>query len=810
MASSFLKFFKNPNQKALDKIKPLVLAINQQEKGLTELTEQEILRRSLELKEKILEQGLNNENLITAFSLVREASKRTLGQRHFDVQLMAGIVLSQGKLAEMKTGEGKTLAATLPAYYYALLGKGVHIVTVNDYLAQRDTIWMGQIYNFLGLKVGCLIHDGALIYDPDYNDSKENQEVNNLDKSRDTLGSFKIFHQFLKPITRKEAYNCDILYATNHEFGFDYLRDNLVYSKEEMVQRPLFYAIIDEVDSILIDEARTPLIIAMPDEDATHLYKEFAAVSRKFNEEDIEIDLKRNSIILTEKGLEKLNRILNRNIYEENDLPMIHHLEEALKAEFLFKRDKNYVVKDGEVIIVDEFTGRLLPGRRYSEGLHQAIEAKEGVRVQQENRTLATITIQNYFRMYPTLAGMSGTIISSAEEFHKVYNLEALAIPTNKPMIRIDLPDKIFLNENAKFKAVVNEIKKRHEKGQPILVGTISIEKNEILSNLLDREGIPHNVLNAKNHEREAEIIAQAGKLKAVTVATNMAGRGVDIILGGNPPDEKESSKIKDLGGLFVLGTERHEALRIDNQLRGRSGRQGDPGSSQFFVSLEDNLFKIFGAEKITAYINNLNPPEDTSLENKFLSNMLDSAQRKVENLNFDLRKHILEYDDVLNKQRQFFYEQRKKILFASKDELKQLITNLINSNSSKLLEFYGDFELLKKFLGQFMELPTDFDSQKEKSKEELSFYLKDCFLKKFEEKFNEEKEDFKLLILRVYDFFWMNHLEEMEGLREAVSLRAYGQSDVLVEYKKESHNLFNQMKSNIDYNSFLAILRII
>jgi len=782
-----LKFFKKIFGQY--NFEPLIKKINSLEPELEKLTDEELKNKSQDLKERAQRGESLDDLLPEAFALVREAAKRTLNQRHFDAQLIGGIVLHQGKIAEMLTGEGKTLAATAPAYLNALLGKGVHIITVNDYLARRDTVWMGQIYYALGLSVGCLTHESAYLYDPTYTqtnaDNKTQTNVDYtqtnadttqtnvdshsqresassprgsaLDRERDQLGSFKVVHEFLRPVSRKEAYLADITYGTNHEFGFDYLRDNLAYQLEDQVQRryspresasisrdfAFYYAIIDEVDSILIDEARTPLIIAAPDTEASDYYRLFAKIVSQLKEnEDYLVDEKMRSVSITDEGIDKVEKMLKiKNLYSPENFRLVHYLEESLKAKALFHRDKQYIVKNGEIIIVDEFTGRLMYGRRYSAGLHQAIEAKEGVAIKQESKTFAQITIQNYFRLYEKIAGMTGTAQTSAEEFHKVYNLEVVSIPPNKPMIRKDYPDVIYKTLKAKYQAVVEEVRKRHLLGQPILLGTTSITHNEIISSLLKQKGIPHEVLNAKNHEREGAIIAQAGKLGAVTVATNMAGRGVDIILGGNPPDPEEAKKVRDLGGLHIIGTERHEARRIDNQLRGRAGRQGDPGSSQFFLSLEDDLLRIFGGEKIKSLMEAFNLPEDQPIESSLVSKAVNEAQKKVEGINFDLRKHLLEYDDVLNKQRTAFYKKRQEIL----------ATTRINADDN----------------ADKRGLNTD-DSQRQSA-------------------------------LMMLDMLWMNHLENMEALREAVGMRAYGQRDPLVEYRRESFILFKEMMASFE-----------
>jgi len=755
------KLFGDPNKRYLNRIQPIVDEINKLESKFERFSNQEFKNLTNSFKER-LEQGESLDNILPeAFALVREASKRTLKQRHFDVQLIGGIVLHQGKIAEMKTGEGKTLAATLPMYLNALTGEGVHLVTVNDYLARRDTVWMGQIYDFLGLTIGCINHESSYVYDFQY------KNIEGQDKIRDELGGFKVIEDYLRPVSRKEAYQADITYGTNNEFGFDFLRDNMAYNKEEMAQKNFNYAIVDEVDSILIDEARTPLIISAPDVESAELYQKFARIVPQLKKDiDYKIDEKMRAATLTNEGMDKIEKILGMgNIYSEKSIQIIHHLEQALRAEVLFRRDKDYVVREGEVIIVDEFTGRLMPGRRYSGGLHQAIEAKENVEVQKESKTLATITFQNLFRMYKKLAGMTGTALTNAEEFDKVYKLEVISVPTNQPMIRTDLADLVFKSENGKFKAVIEKIKECHEKGQPVLVGTVSIEKNEHLGNLLKREGIQCNILNAKNHEKEGEIIAQAGKSKAVTVATNMAGRGVDIVLGGNPSDDQDAQKVKAAGGLLVIGTERHEARRIDDQLRGRSGRQGDSGMSQFFVSLEDELMQRFGSDRIKGLMDTFKIPEDQPIQNRLISGAIEKAQARIEGYNFDIRNHVLEYDEVMNKQRSAIYKMRKDTLFAGDEELRKKIEELMNE------------EELKKY--------------KEK-------------LEKVGE--SEVRNLEKFVILRTIDMLWMEHLETMECLREGVRLRAYGQRDPLVEYKNEGRRLFGQMLDEID-NAIVQML---
>ena len=851
------KIFGDSNERAVGALRPIVEEINLLEKDFEKLSNEELKGKTSEFKKELddFEDKKDGLDVILprAFACVREASKRTLGQRHFDVQLMGGMALHRGEIAEMKTGEGKTLVSTLPAYLNALTGEGVHIVTVNDYLSRRDTAWMGQIYNALGLTVGGLNHEASFLYDP---------KVEANDAERDTIGAFKVVHEFLRPVSRREAYAADITYGTNNEFGFDYLRDNMVYAPQQMSQRgPASpsasdrssrdgsqgghnFAIVDEVDSILIDEARTPLIISTPDTESAELYKVFAKIVPKLHEnEDYNIDEKMRAVTIAEPGIEKVEQMLGiKNIYTEQGMKYVHHMEQALRAQALFQLDRDYVVKSaehggGEVIIVDEFTGRLMPGRRWSDGLHQAVEAKEGVKVQQESRTLATITFQNYFRLYKKLSGMTGTAQSSAEEFFKVYHLEVIQIPTNREMVRIDRPDKVFQTANGKWKAAIAEIKSRHEKGQPVLLGTVSIEKNERLAAMLAREGIPYKVLNAKNHEEEGAIIAQAGSLGAVTVATNMAGRGVDIILGGNPPDSEEAKKVREAGGLFVIGTERHEARRIDDQLRGRSGRQGDPGESQFFVSLEDDLMRIFGSDKIKNLMGRFGIPEDEPIENKMVSSAIESAQGKIEGFNFDTRKHVLEYDDVMNKQRTAIYARRKKVLFSSPEEAEEEASFLVGDIAGKMISAHtaGTYEEWNKkeiaenliSLGGGMathvhkekdgsEIEHKGDSNQELEEKINSAetpealldisknYLGDAFLAK-KGAMENFGEILRHIMLQAVDILWMDHLEAMEYMRSSVRLRAYGQKDPLVEYKNEGARMFKELEGHI--NAYIANL---
>lgn len=760
-------FFGNDENRYLNTAKPLVEAVNALEKDMGQLSQDGFLEKTKEFKERIAKGETKAQLVAESFALVREASRRTLQQRHFDVQLLGGMALHEGKIAEMKTGEGKTLTATLPVYLNALEGNGVHVITVNDYLAKRDTVWMGQIYHALGLSVACITHSASYIYDPSFTRDEA------PDEQRDTLGSFQIEESFLRPVLRKEAYGADITYGTNNEFGFDYLRDNMAQTLEAQVQRGHSFAIIDEVDSVLIDEARTPLIISAPEQESSSWYKEFARlIPQLTRESDFELDEKLKAVTLTEQGINKVESLMGvKDIYQERGIKFLHHLEQALKAEVIFAKDRDYVVRDGSVVIVDEFTGRLLPGRRYSGGLHQALEAKEGVSVQPESVTLASITFQNYFRMYKKLAGMTGTALTSAEELAKVYNLEVVSIPTNKSMVREDMSDKVYQSEETKFNAIVEEIKERQKKGQPVLVGTVSIQKNEYLSKLLERQGVSHEMLNAKNHEKEAAIIAQAGRKGAVTIATNMAGRGVDIVLGGNPLREEDAKEVRDVGGLHVIGTERHEARRIDNQLRGRSGRQGDPGSTQFFVSLEDDLIRIFGGERIQKLMQQLKLPPKEAIESKMVSNTIESAQSKIEGFNFDSRKHLLEYDDVLNKHRETVYRKRKELVEMAKAEtLNQYIQEVVEK-LGKTKEEYGEKE---KELGE-----------------------------------ENMRQAEKIVVLRVLDSLWVEHLENMESLRDSVRLRAYGQQDPLIEYKNEGRKMFQSFMENMEAMIVNALFQV-
>ena len=714
-------------------------------------SDSELKGLTLKLKKKVESGGTLESVLPEAFAAVYESSSRNLNQRHYDVQLIGGIVINKGAVTEMRTGEGKTLVATLPVYLNALTGRGVHVVTVNDYLARRDAVWMGQIYEALGMTVGVINSENkSYMYDASHTSD-------NVDKERDEDGSFKVFYDYLKPCTRKEAYAADITYGTNNEYAFDYLRDNIEYKRENIRQRGFNFALVDEVDSILIDEARNPLIISTPQQTPESFYKVFTALSNKMKEgEDYEIDEKHKAISIKEKGIAKVEKHLKiDNLYIEGGQKVIHHLENALRAKSLFKKDKEYVVKNGEVIIVDEFTGRLQAGRRWKDGLHQAIEAKENVKVNQESKTFASITFQNYFRLYDKLSGMTGTAKTSEEEFRKVYGLDVVEIPTNKEVKRLDHPDSIFRTQNGKLKAIANFVKELNKKGQPILIGTASIENNEKVSEYLKRAGIKHEVLNAKNHEKEGEIIAEAGKKGQVTIATNLAGRGVDIKLGGIHATESQYEDVRKLGGLFVLGTERHDARRIDDQLRGRSGRQGDSGGTKFFVSLDDSLMRIFGGEGIKSMMNRLNVPEEQEINNKLISKAIESAQKRIEGHNFDMRKWSLEYDNVLDLHRNKVYKRRREILFSDEQGTETILT-----------EYSEKFEVVKKTL---------------------------------EDKEDQFKGQFKELILKAIDISWIEHLELMDYARGSVNLRSYGQKEPIIEYKKEAAELFKDFWYRVD-----------
>ena len=773
------KLLGNKNAKEIKRIRSIVEEINGLEPSLLSLSDTSLRAKTEEFKERLAKGETLDDILPEAFAVVREASKRVLGMRHFDVQMIGGIVLHRGNIAEMRTGEGKTLVATLPVYLNALSGKGVHVVTVNDYLAKRDSEWMGRLYNFLGLSTGLIV--AGLDYDQ-----------------------------------RKQSYGADITYGTNNEFGFDYLRDNMVIHADQMVQRPLNYAIVDEVDSILIDEARTPLIISGPGERSTERYYELAKiVPHLVKDEDYTIDEKQKTIAPTDEGIAKVEKMLHiENLYDSSNLELNHLLSASLRAYAMMERDKDYVVKDGEVVIVDEFTGRLMFGRRYSDGLHQAIEAKEGLRVERESQTLASITFQNYFRMYEKLSGMTGTAKTEEQEFNNIYGLEVYEIPPNKVLARIDMPDLIFKTKEAKYRAVVRDVVERHKTGQPILVGTTSITQSEMLSDMLTKAGVPHNVLNAKHHEKEAEIVANAGQYGMVTIATNMAGRGTDISLGEG---------VAELGGLHILGTERHESRRIDNQLRGRSGRQGDNGSSQFFLSLEDDLMRIFGADNIAGMMDKLGMEEDEPIEHSLITKSIERAQKKVENHNFNIRKYILEYDDVMNQQREVLYGQRRLIL--NNQSLRETILHMVDNLIINAMNQYADeklypeewnYEGLLKHLEIYFLEPgmLTVEQMEEYGRAELQDHLIDIAHKEYEKReslFGEAnmRELEKAIMLKVVDSKWMEHLDAMDMLKEGIGLRAYGQKNPLVEYKFEAYDMFENMKQAITDETIMYLYRI-
>ena len=801
------KIVGSKNERELKRIQPLVQRINDQESKIQPLSDDQLRARTGEFKERI-ERGESLEEVLPeAFAVVRETARRALGERHYDVQLIGGIVLHEGKISEMATGEGKTLVATLPAYLNSLRGEGVHIVTVNDYLAKRDSEWMGAIYRFLGLSVGVIVH-----------------ELNDQE--------------------RKKAYGCDITYGTNNEFGFDYLRDNMKFDIQDYVQRDLNYAIVDEVDSILVDEARTPLIISGPTEESTDKYYKINRIIPSLKQgKDYQIEEKTHAAFLMEEGVAQVERLLHvENLYDPRNIETLHHVNQALKAHTLFKRDVDYVVKDGQVVIVDEFTGRLMPGRRWSDGLHQAVEAKENVRIENENQTLATVTFQNYFRMYKKLAGMTGTADTEAAEFRKTYNLDVVVIPTNMPLVRTNYSDVIYKTEEEKFRAAVREIEELHKLGRPVLVGTISIEKSEKLSLLLKKRGIPHNVLNAKHHEREAEIIAQAGREGMVTLSTNMAGRGTDILLGGNPkflartmveekddPEamqkayeeayrkalnivQKEKEKVVRSGGLHVLGTERHEARRIDNQLRGRSGRQGDPGSSRFYLSLQDDLMRIFGSERISNIMDRLGIEEDQPIEHNLVTRAIENAQKKVEAHNFEIRKHLLEYDTVMNKQREVIYSQRREVLTGG--DLKESLIEMIEEQAEGIVDLYIDEKahpedwdlkgfqdaIYQQFSFRWVAPPQEEDGlSRERLTEMIIEKAKEVYQKKKEEGFVRLPFDIeKEIMLRSIDYHWKDHLLGVDQLKEGIGLRGYGQKDPRIEYQREAYQMFLEMLERI------------
>jgi preprotein translocase subunit SecA len=803
---TFSKIFKSSNQQELDRTKNLISAINSKENSIKSLSDGEFKEKTLNLKRSVRE-GNSLESVIPeGFALVREAAKRTLGERHYDVQLAGGIILHEGKIAEMKTGEGKTLVSTLPAYLNSLTGKGVHIVTVNDYLAKRDSEWMGKVFNFLGTSTGCITND-------------------------------------LDDIHRKENYKCDITYATNNELGFDYLRDNMKYELADMVQRDHNYCIVDEVDSILIDESRTPLVISGKLEDKTNLYPISNEFIKHLQKNDFELDEKNKNAILTDQGIDKIEKLSiqkkilkNNNFYDPENLSLVHHVNQALKANLLFKKDTDYIVRDGKVQIIDEFTGRVLDGRRYSDGLHQALEAKENVQIEEENQTLASITYQNYFRLYKKLSGMTGTAITEAEEFFDIYKLNVVSIPTNKNMQRKDFNDQIFRTEPEKYNAITNKIIECNNKGQPVLVGTTSIEKSEKISDFLNKKKIKHSVLNAKQHAQEAKIIAEAGKVNAVTIATNMAGRGTDIKLGGNKDFvedgkvsdveqvKKDESKVKELGGLFIIGTERHESRRIDNQLRGRAGRQGDPGSSIFFISLQDELMRIFGGDSIDGMLKKLGLKENESIDHPWINKAMERAQKKVEARNFDIRKTLIKFDDVMNDQRQVIFSQRLKILKNKNiEEILEDFLNEISINLENIRNNYQKSNDKKSYLASVKNITGNIINDEELmtmtslNKDQFSEKIKNLYLSKKKERINiigsEQNSDLeKKIFLQIIDFAWRSHLQYLEQLRQVIGLRSYGQKDPLSEFKKEAFSLFEGLLDKIknDVIKFLLNLNVV
>jgi preprotein translocase subunit SecA len=845
--------FGDPNKKVLLNLRQDVDRISALEPTISSLSDDQLRAKTDEFKQR-LQAGETLETIaFESFAVVREAAKRTLGQRHFDVQLMGGLVMHRGGIAEMRTGEGKTLTSTAPLYLNALSGKGCHLVTVNDYLARRDSVWMGQVFHFLGLSVGCIQHEGGLVYDPGYKKTEKIEQ----DEKWIAMESFRVEEDYLRPIDRKEAYAADITYGTNNQFGFDYLRDNMAQSLEGMVMRNLHFAIVDEIDSILIDEARTPLIISAPAEESNELYKRFSQIVSmlKLNE-DYNVDEKMRTATLTDAGIERIEKMLGvDNLYAVGSGMYARFADTALRAFANYKNDVHYIVKEGEVIIVDEFTGRLMPGRRFSEGIHQAIEAKEGVEIKKESQTLATITFQNLFRMYGKLSGMTGTAATEAEEFAKIYNLEVTEIPTHRPSTRVDLQDRIYKTENGKCGAVVQEIKSLQENGQPVLVGTVSVEKNEVLSELLTKAGVKHEVLNAKNHAREAEIIAQAGRAGAVTIATNMAGRGVDIRLGGNPPNAEQETRVKEFGGLHLIGTERHDARRIDNQLRGRSGRQGDPGSTQFYISMEDDLMRIFGSDRTKSMMDRLGIPEDMPIENGMVTRSIEKAQQRVEGHHFDTRKHLLEYDDVLNKHREVIYARRREILDLyekSPEQLRERILDIVEGEVEQVVLFHMADGIKNDVANSFSGLKAgstsggsrgQIESTSDKKEiieviqtviplsDEQKFTLTELERSVFDDKNGLAKKRTRLIeaimemmrayydhltdlfddkaelktiergvILHAIDVLWIDHLAAMGALRTGIGLRGYGQRDPLIEYKKEGYHLYQHLLGAINY----------
>ena len=800
MVSVLQKVLGDPNVKALKKLSPVVEKINELEPEFQKMTDEELRAKTVEFRSRLAGEDDLDDIIAEAFAAAREAAQRSLKQRHYDVQLIGGMALHRGQIAEMKTGEGKTLVATLAVYVNALEGKGVHVVTVNDYLARRDPVWMGPIYHALGLSVGCLQHDASYIYDPEVTEAPNGME-------------------FLRPVSRPEAYRADITYGTNNEFGFDYLRDNMALDEANRVQRDLNFAIVDEVDNILIDEARTPLIISGPADEPMQLYQNFAKlVTRLDGETDFTIDDRTKAISLTEDGISKMEKwTKTANLYDPENYHQVHYMENALTAEVTKIRDKDYVVKDGEVVIVDEFTGRLQPGRRWSDGLHQAVEAKEGVKIQRESITYATITLQNYFRLYHKLAGMTGTALTESDEFYKIYGLEVVAVPTNLPMIRKDGSDLVFQTEDGKWNVVTEDIAQLHDQNQPVLIGTTSIEDSEYLSDRLKKRGVPHQVLNAKNHEHEASIVAQAGRLGSVTVSTNMAGRGTDIVLGGSDTGRDgwqfEHDEVVDLGGLYVIGTEHHDARRIDNQLRGRAGRQGDPGSSQFYVSLEDELMQRFGGDRIKTVMSWTGLDEETPVENRIITKSIGGAQVKVEGYHFDMRKNLLNYDDVLNKQREIIYQDRHEVLSGESlkpkfiQMLRREFANAVNHHlPGKHIDDWNPGGLIDE-LRQICPLPPElatedqiYQWERDQISEILDAFAETVYEAREQDLGEEQMRTVeRLLLLRAIDTHWVQHLTALENLRTGVGLQAYGQRDPLVVYRSEGHKMFGELQAGIE-----------
>ena len=819
MVSLLRKIVGDSSEKAAERILPIVSKINDLEEATQRLSDPQLRDKTAEFRARLKDGETLDDLLVEAFAVMREAARRNIGQRHYDVQLIGGVALHRGQIAEMKTGEGKTLAATLSVYLNALAGQGVHLVTVNDYLARRDPVWMGPIYDALGLTVGCLQHDSAYLYDPE------------VEEPAKTRGAAPSGLKSLRPVTRAEAYNADVLYGTNNEFGFDYLRDNMAIEVAHKVQRELNYAIVDEVDNILIDEARTPLIISGPAEEPVQHYYTFAKLAPRLRlEEDYAIDERTQAISMTPEGIAKMEQWTNvGNLYDPENIHLVHFVENALTAHVQKKRDVEYVVQNGEVVIVDEFTGRLQPGRRWSDGLHQAVEAKEGIKIQRESVTYATITLQNYFRMYRKLAGMTGTAATEADEFYKIYKLEVAVVPTNLPMVREGHPDLVFQTGEARWRAVVEDIVEMHDTGRPVLVGTTSIEASEELSERLNRRGVTHQVLNAKNHEHEASIISQAGRISGVTVSTNMAGRGTDIILGGSDTDrsgwQEEHERVVQLGGLHVLGTEHHDARRIDNQLRGRSGRQGDPGSAQFYISLEDELMQRFGGERIKSFMGWTGLDEDSPIENKLITKSIGNAQVKVESYHFDIRKHLLDYDDVLNQQRTIIYNDRHRIL--SGDNLREKVVDMVRQEFGDLARRnlpgrHADDWDVTSFISELAlicPLPPELDEEEkvyrfnqQQIMDTLSDYAEKVYDAREEELGSEQMRTLeRLLLLRSIDIHWVNHLTTMENLRTGIGLHAYGQRDPLVVYRTEGHKTFQEllqrMQADVAHSLFHVVV---